>query len=131
MAQLNTPSDASKPSVRGETPLPGPRASGKAGLSPNRQQHQVRCHALSEPILGHSRRGWWPLAPLGNAVWLLNSEAPDGATICDVHLFLKSQKTWQLWLWSQVVGGGASRQQLVHLWPWGWDPTRGPGSGQQ
>lgn len=73
--------------------------------------------------------GLWP--PLGNAVWLLNSEAPDGATICDVHLLSKSQKTGQPWLWSQVVGGGASGQQLVHLWPRGWDPTGGPGSGQQ
>lgn len=48
-----------------------------------------------------------------------------------VHLLSKSQKSRQPWPWSQVVEGGASGQQLVHLWPRGWDPTGGPGSWQQ
>lgn len=103
-AQLNAPSDAAKPSVRGGAPLPGPRASGEAGLGPHTSsvRRKDRRRALGGPrpwqrllAIPGEGGGLWP--PLGHAVWPLNSEAPVGATVCDAHLLSKSQKTGQPW----------------------------------
>lgn len=70
--------------------------------------------------VGHGGR-WW-------RHWSLNSEVPDGATVCDTLVLSKRQRSRGALAGFPGDGrwGWRSQQQLVRLRPGGPGPTQGP-----